>query len=90
MSTYTKELPKEIATAWRKFLGTNEGQFGLDWLRRNHRRVSGETDAQLVKSAGKWEGYMEALDDIEDHLTELPSKAQSLDEPLLETADPRT
>lgn len=90
MSTYTKELPKEIAVAWRKFLGTNEGQFGLDWMRRNFPRVSGETDAHLVKAAGKLEGYMEALDGIEDRLTELPAKPQSLDEPLLETPDPRT
>jgi hypothetical protein len=80
MSELTQELPKEIITAWRKFLGTREGQFGIDWLRRNHVRLRGETDLQMVRAASKTEGYWEALDDIEERLTKLPVAQKSLDE----------
>jgi hypothetical protein len=89
MSRYTVELPKEVAVAWRKFLGSKEGQFGVDWLRRKGPAVGGSTPTEMLESAIKFAGFHEALDDIEDRLTEIPQKVQSLDEPALETPDPR-
>lgn len=89
MSQLTSELPKEVAITWRKHLGTTYGQLGIDWLRRNYSRTDGETDLQMVRNAARFEGYMRALDDIEDTLTALPQKLQTIDEPPLETADPR-
>lgn len=89
MSRYTVDLPKEVAVAWRKFLGTKEGQFGVDWMRRKGPRVGGTTVPEMLESSIKFAGFHEALDSIEDDLTEIPQKAQSLDEPLLETPDPR-
>lgn len=83
MSTLTAELPKEVALAWRKHLGTTHGQFGIDWLRRNSPRAGGDTATAVVEAAFKWQGYQEALDDIEDRLTALPVVVQSLDEPTL-------
>jgi hypothetical protein len=80
MSELTQELPKEVITAWRRFLGTNEGQFGIDWLRRNNVRLKGETDMQMLRAAARNEGYWEALDDIEDRLTKLPVIQRSLEE----------
>jgi hypothetical protein len=80
MSELTQELPKEVVTAWRKFLGTREGQFGIDWLRRNSVRLKGETDMQMVRAAAITEGYWGALEDIEERLTKLPVVQKSLDE----------
>lgn len=68
---------------WRKTLATKEGQFGLDWLRQNRRRVRGETDLQMVREAAKMEGYWDALEDIEDVLTKIPQATRSLEEPPL-------
>lgn len=85
MSAYTEPLPTKIAVAWRKFLGTPEGQFGIDWLRRNSRQDSAESDLQIVRAAAKWSGYQAALDDLEDRLTKIPAQDQSLEEPPLET-----
>jgi hypothetical protein len=84
MSAYSEELPNKVAVAWRKFLGTSEGQFGIDWLRRNSRHEPAETDLQMVRSAAKWIGYQTALDEIEDRLTKIATKEESLDEPPLE------
>lgn len=80
MSALSEELPKEIAVAWRKFLGTKEGQFGIDWLRQRNTRILGETDLQIVGSARKLQGYLEALSDVEDELTRLPVAQRSLEE----------
>lgn len=89
MSRYTVELPKEVAQFWRKTLGDGKGQFGIDWLRRQGPKVTGTTPTELVEAALKWQGWQEALDAIEDDLTAIPQKLQTLDEPPLETADPR-
>ncbi len=83
MSALTEELPKKTVMAWRQFLGTPEGQYGIDWLRRNNVRLKGETDLQMVRAASKTEGYWEALDDVEDRLTKLPETPRTLDEPPL-------
>lgn len=83
MSELTQELPKKVVMAYRAFLATPEGQFGIDWLRRNNVRLKGETDLQMVRAASVTEGYWAALDDIEDRLTKLPETARSLDEPPL-------
>lgn len=90
MSALTSvELPKDVVASWRKHLGTNHGQFGIDWLRRNGPKAGGTTATEVVESAFKWQGYQEALDDIEDRLTEIPVVQKSLDEPPLETPEPR-
>lgn len=89
MSAITTELPKEIAIAWRKFLGTTEGQYGIDWLRRNSPKAGGSTATEVVESAFRWQGYQEALDDVEDRLTAIPVQVKSLDEPPLEQPDLR-
>jgi hypothetical protein len=84
MSEITQELPKKTVMAWRAFLATPEGQYGIDWLRRNRVLGStGDTDIQLVAAARDLKGYWEALGDIEDRLTKLPEAARSLDEPPL-------
>lgn len=83
--SFNMELPKEISVAWRKFLGSREGQFGLDWLRRNCRRADGDTDMQMIRNAARWEGYQTAIDDIEDRLTAIKQIQQSLEEAPLET-----
>jgi len=83
MSELTQELPKKVVMYWRQVLATPEGQYGIDWLRRNNVRLKGETDLQMVRAASKTEGYWEALDDVEDRLTKLPEAAKSLDEPPL-------
>lgn len=75
-----EELPKETVLAWRKFLGTKEGQYGIGWLRQKNTRILGETDLQIVGSARKLQGYLEALSDVEDELTRLPVNTRSLDE----------
>lgn len=84
MSELTSQLPKKTVIAWRQHLGTAEGQYGIDWLRRNYRRLEAETDAQMIRNAARWEGYMQALEDIEDRLTELKVAEKSLDEPPLD------
>lgn len=84
MSTFTSELPKETILAWRRFLGTDHGQNGVDWLRRNYRRATGETDMQMIRNAAKWEGYQDALDDILQRLTHIPTPDKPLDEEPLE------
>lgn len=90
MSAYTEELPREVAVSWRKFLGTAHGQFGIDWLRQNGPRAGGKTATEVVESAFTWTGYQTALNDLEDRLTALPVQVKSLDEPPLETPEPRT
>lgn len=90
MSALTSvELPKEVIAFWRKTLGANHGQFGIDWLRRNHSHAKGETDLQMIRNAARWEGYMQALDDIEDRLTAIPAPEQTLEEEPLERPDLR-
>lgn len=83
--SYNVELPKEVANAWRKFLGSNEGRFGVEWLRQNFRRIDGDTDIQTVANAKKFEGYMGALEDIETKLTSIRQAPQSLEEAPLHT-----
>lgn len=83
--SYNVDLPKEVAVAWRKFLGTSEGRFGVEWLRQNARMGDGETDIQLVRDAAIFKGYMNALADIEDRLTVIKQAPQSLEEAPLET-----
>ena len=83
MSALTEELDVKVIRAWRRFAESNEFQLGIDWLRHNRATESGDSDMQLVKTAAKWRGYMDALDDIQDKLTEIPAKDTSLDEPPL-------
>jgi hypothetical protein len=89
MSALTSDLPKKTVLAWRSFLGTTEGQYGIDWLRRNYKRLDGENDMQMIRNASIWSGYMAALEDIEDRLTLLPTTEKSLDEAPLELPDSR-
>ncbi len=90
MSALTSvELPKDVVASWRKHLGTNQGQFGIDWLRRNGPKAGGATEAEVVRNAYLMTGYQQALDDIEDRLTDIPVVQKSLDEPPLETLEPR-
>jgi hypothetical protein len=89
LSALNEELPPKVIAAWRKFLGTTEGQFGLDWVRRNCQRERGETDIQIVRAAAKYQAYMDAVDDIEERLTALPVSQASLEEGPLETPDGR-
>lgn len=83
MSELTEELDRKVVAAWRAFAETDAFQKGIDWLRHNRKTEDGETDMQLVRAAAKWKGYCEALDDIQDKLTAIPSKETSLDEPPL-------
>jgi hypothetical protein len=77
-------LPKEIVMAWRRHLGTSEGQYGVDWLRHNYRRnTEPATDALMIREAARWQGYMDALDDVQDLLTRLPQSPRSLEEPSI-------
>lgn len=79
-------VPKNVALAWRKFLGSNEGQYGIDFLRRFHfPRASGKHEGELIKGALTFEGYMDCLSDIENLLTDIPVAPKSLDEPPLES-----
>lgn len=90
MSSITSvDLPKDVAISWRKFLGTPHGQFGIDWLRRHGPRAGGATPTEVVENAFKFTGFQEALDAVEDDLTNIPVAQKSLDEPPLETSDPR-
>lgn len=90
MSALTSvEIPKEVVAFWRKTLGDSKGQFGIDWLRRNGPKPGGATAEEVVRNAYKFTGWQEALDAVEDQLTAIPVQQKSLDEPLLETPDPR-
>lgn len=84
LSALTTALPEKVVASWRKHLGTNEGQFGIDWLRRNGPMARGTTATEVVESAFRWAGYQAALDDIEDRLTAVAVSDKSLDEPPLE------
>lgn len=88
-SLFRSALPKEVPTVWRKHLGTNAGQLGIDWLRRNSPSATGQNLTELTESALIWKGYQMALDDVEDKLTAIVQVPQSLDEPPLETPEPR-
>ncbi len=80
MSALTEELDVKVIREWRRFAETDAFQQGIDWLRHNRSAGSGETDLQLVRDAAKWKGYMDALDDLQDKLTDIPKKEESLDE----------
>lgn len=83
MSELTEELDRKVVIAWRAFAQTPEFQAGIDWLRHNCKRDVGETDLQIVRAATKWGGYMDALEDVQDKLTDFPKKEALLDEPPL-------
>lgn len=83
MSALTEELDPKTVRAWRSFAESIHFQAGIDWLRHNRKRVTGPTPGDLIESAISWAGYMDALDDIQDKLTEIPKKDASLDEPPL-------
>lgn len=83
MSKLTQELPRKTIMAWRDFAGTYEFIQGIDWLRHNRKRASGTTPTELIESAVGWSNYMDALDDVQDVLTELPKPAANLEEPGL-------
>jgi hypothetical protein len=89
MSALTSDLPKKVVLVWRQHLGTTEGQYGIDWLRRNYKRLDGATDMEMIRNAARWEGFMAALEEIEDRLTLLPTTEKSLDEAPLELPDSR-
>lgn len=80
MSELTEELDRKTVVAWRAFAATPHFQKGIDWLRHNKHESEGTSDLQLIRAAAKWRGYMDALDDIQDKLTALPQKDDSLDE----------
>lgn len=80
MSALTEELDPKTVRAWRSFAESAAFQQGIDWLRHNRPTESGDSDMQLVRTAAKWRGYMDALDDIQDKLTAIPKKEESLDE----------
>lgn len=83
MSALTEELDVKVIRAWRRFAETPEFQLGVDWLRHNRPRVSGSDAGALMSSSIGWSHYMDALDDIQDKLTDIPKKETSLDEPPL-------
>lgn len=80
MSALTEELDRKTIIAWRAFAQTGPFQEGIDWLRHNRAPKVGGTEAEMLKSAISWSAYMQALEDIQDKLTEIPKKEESLDE----------
>lgn len=80
MSELTEELDRKTILAWRTWAASPHFQKGLDWLRHNRKRASGSTPAELIDSAIGWSNYMDAVDDVQDRLTALPAKDDSLDE----------
>lgn len=80
MSQLTEELDRKVIIAWRSWAQLPEFQAGIDWLRHNRKRVSGGTPAELLEAALAWGSYMDALDDVQDKLTDIPKKEENLDE----------
>jgi hypothetical protein len=77
-------LTKETVQFWRKFASTPEFQIGLHYLRAvNAPAINSASVPEMIESALKWQGYMEALHAIEYVLTEIKSVPQSLEEPPL-------
>ena len=71
--------------AWRNFVGTPEFQQGIDFLRHKKRPgiPPGASAAEKFERAVEWNGYQNALNDVEIILTELPKDDSSLDEPSI-------
>ena len=90
MSRYTEPLSKDVTQAWRRHIGSPQGQFGIDWLRQNRApSATGASSAEMLEAALRWRGYMDALNDIEDILTETKQAPVSLEGPPLEAPDLR-
>jgi hypothetical protein len=88
VSALPDELPRKTIIAWRQFLGTADGQLGLDWIRRNHcPRIDRETVPGMVESGIALAQHHASLDDIERILTSLPKVERSAEQPGLEMPD---
>lgn len=91
MSAYGQELSKITVQKWRNF--STDGAFseGITHLRMMHApRLDGATAVEKFESAVAWQAYMRALADVENVLTAFPFVEKSIDEPPLETIDPRS
>lgn len=80
MSALTEELDPKVVRSWRAFAETPHFQLGIDWLRHNRAPKVGGTEAEMLKNSLSWSAYMQALEDIQDTLTNIPKKEDSLDE----------
>jgi len=82
------ELSRKHVQEWRNFAMSAAFAAGIDHLRHNHAPRLGVADAgEMLKNAFAWQAYQQALSDIEDVLTALPKKEQSIEQPgLVSTA----
>lgn len=67
---------------WRQIVAAPEFRDGIDFLRHKKRPgiATGATAAEKFERATEWNGYQNALTDVEVALTELPKDDSSLDE----------
>lgn len=78
------ELPRKVVQDWRNFAMSPSFQSGIDYLRHNHApRLGIASEGEMLKNAFAWQAYQQALSDIEDTLTALPKKEQSIEQPGL-------
>jgi hypothetical protein len=84
------ELSRKTVQSWRNFAMDSAFQTGIDHLRHNHAPRLGVADAgEMLKNAFAWQAYQQALSDVEDVLTALPKKEQSIEQPgLVSTTTP--
>lgn len=79
-------LDKKVAGAFRDFASDGALIIGLDYLRRYHApKLSRGTPETMMHDAINLQGYMQALDDVENVLTTLPKKQTQEQDDLLET-----
>lgn len=78
------ELPRKVIQDWRDWVGGAACTVGIDYL-RHHKApsISGGTPVEKFEAAIAWNAYQQALNDVENVLTELPKAAATLDEPSL-------
>ena len=62
------EIRKVTQLAWRRFLATEEGKEGSLWLHEHTPKIDGTGADTIIFSAGKAQGFADALSQITDLL----------------------
>ncbi len=85
----TTELSRKHVQEWRNFAMSAAFAAGIDHLRHNHAPRIGVTEpGEMLKNAFAWQAYQQALNDVENVLTSLPKKEQSIEQPGLVSTAP--
>ncbi len=83
------ELSRKTIQSWRNFVATDAFREGIAHLRMyNAPKIGRTNDAEMLRNAGMWTAYHEALNDIEEVLCAIPVREQSAESPgLINTAE---